>query len=138
MLLRIISSIVLATSVLAQNLVIGYPAAGSNFQVGKPLTIRIDKVGSPQAFDASISIGIASCGTSGCLAPTTNMGTLLYNGAFNPVARNAKTPPSQTFALQIPANFPTGPAQLNLVDNVIVGASKTSYIQSVTLPLNAV
>lgn len=141
MLLSVVSSVVLATLTLAQNLIIGYPAPESNFQVGQPLTFRIDKVvsllrllpmssidtsilkGSPNAFDASISIGIASCGTSGCLAPTTNIGTLLYNGQFNPVAPNSTTPPSQTFAFPIPADFPTGPAQLNLVDNVIVGVS---------------
>lgn len=71
----------------------------------------------------AVAIGIASCGTAGCFPATDFMGTILYNGKFNPVYHENYQPPYQNFSVTIPSGFAQGDAQINVAHATLVGVS---------------
>lgn len=54
------------------------------------------------------------------------MGTILYNGKFNPQYHEPSQPPYQNFSVKVPADFTTGSAQINVAHATLIGVSTES------------
>ncbi|KAK7051452.1 hypothetical protein VNI00_004426 [Paramarasmius palmivorus] len=118
----------LITTALAQRASIGDPVDGASVTAGQELLIRVDTQPSTSNIDpVGIALGIQSCSSSasGCFAPNSVLGTILYQGPYNPQYSTEafSLPPHQNFTVAIPADFPKGQAQIGLAGLTIVGAS---------------
>ncbi len=58
-----------------------------------------------------------------CFPPADDLGTILFNGPFNPQFENL--PPlfvqHENYTVTVPASLPTGPAQLSVFHVALVG-----------------
>ncbi|THU95207.1 hypothetical protein K435DRAFT_798290 [Dendrothele bispora CBS 962.96] len=123
--MKVFTILSLAAVSLAQSANIGFPTDGTSVPAGSSLNvdvIRPDTISSSE--EAGIVLGLASCGQNpqGCLPASATMGQVLYNGDFNPQFGN-EFQPHQNITVQIPADFPKGPAQLNFAHFFLLGAS---------------
>ncbi|KAF9265350.1 hypothetical protein L218DRAFT_957536 [Marasmius fiardii PR-910] len=118
-----------ATSTAAQRASIGAPKNSTNVSANQTLLVEIDRPNfQSSATEVGIVIGIASCASgSGCIAPADGgIGTILYNGSFNPQFKSGSPlPPHQNFTVQISENIQKGAAQLSLTQFSLIGASLT-------------
>jgi len=51
------------------------------------------------------------------------MGSILYNGPFDPQIPSPTEPPSQNITVDIPSDIPQGEAQLNFAHFFMIGVS---------------
>lgn len=79
----------------------------------------------------AVAIGFASCGSGSCRPADEIMGTVVYNGKFDPVYHEAYLPPYQNFTVTVPSSFSAGNGQVNVAHATLVGVS-------VALPRSAV
>jgi hypothetical protein len=113
----------LSTIAFAQSADIGYPPANTTVQAGYPFTVEIDQPDSlTGSTEVALVIGVLSCASRACPPPQDVMGTILYNGPYDPEFRTVGKPPYQNFSIEVPANFAKGPAQLNVAHISLVGA----------------
>lgn len=71
----------------------------------------------------AVAIGIASCSSGGCHPADEMMGTILYNGKFDPVYHESSQPPYQNFTVEVPTSLAHGPAQINVAHATLIGVS---------------
>lgn len=71
----------------------------------------------------AVAIGFASCGSGGCYPADEIMGTVVYNGKFDPVYHETYLPPYQNFTVTVPASFKAGNAQVNVAHATLIGVS---------------
>lgn len=71
----------------------------------------------------AVAIGINPCSSGRCLPATDVLGTVLYNGPFNPVYHESALPPYQNFTVTIPEGINPGSAQLNVAHASLIGVS---------------
>ncbi|OAX38184.1 hypothetical protein K503DRAFT_179190 [Rhizopogon vinicolor AM-OR11-026] len=118
----LVSTILMAVSVCAQGANINEPIPGSSIAAGSNFTVQI---GLPDTLTGSeeiaIVIGIQSCTSGNCLPVSEDMGTILYEGPFNPQFGSGASDPYEDFSVQLPASFATGQAQLGLAHFNLVG-----------------
>ncbi|KAF9072346.1 hypothetical protein BDP27DRAFT_1382179 [Rhodocollybia butyracea] len=123
----------LTSASVAQNVAVGSPADGTSVPAGSNMTVRIDRPDSLSASEeVAVVMGLWSCGANPCPGPANVMGTILYNGPFNPqfsTPQNA-LPPHQNFTVAIPASFPKGPAQLGVAHVALIGAGLAPFMQT--------
>ncbi|KAK2465748.1 hypothetical protein APHAL10511_002292 [Amanita phalloides] len=132
--MQLLSAVVLfvLTAVsIAQSIVIGAPQPSTTVTVGQSFNVQIQKpdtlTNSPEI---ALVIAIASCASSPCLTPQEGLGTLLYNGSFNPqFQQGSSLPPLQNFYVTVPNDFPTGAAQLNVANFELIGAELYPNLQ---------
>jgi hypothetical protein len=85
--------------------------------------------------EVAIVISIIDCfGDGSCPDPTQELGTILYNGPFNPQfppagsrGNPAENEPQQNFTVTIPESFAGHKALLNVVHLAIVGVRKAYF-----------
>ncbi|KAJ7587522.1 hypothetical protein C8J56DRAFT_1050737 [Mycena floridula] len=103
---------ILISSTAAQSFAIGAPKAGSTVHRGQSVTVQIQvPIGtSPEAgeLDIALTIGLLSCPTTTCAAPSADLGKTIFTGNFTltvpsdfPVGK-ASFQASRTFLLQVP------------------------------------
>ena len=76
----------------------------------------------------AVAIGISSCASNVCVEADEVMGTILYNGKFNPQYHEPSQPPYQNFSVKIPAEFTAGTAQINVAHATLIGVSPKMQI----------
>ena len=71
----------------------------------------------------AVAIGIVSCGSHGCYPADDEMGTILFNGKFNPVYHEYYMPPYQNYTVKVPSTFTEGTAHINVAHVSLIGVS---------------
>ncbi|KAJ5645374.1 hypothetical protein N7507_011385 [Penicillium longicatenatum] len=108
---------------LAQNAHIGLPKAGQTVAAGSDVIVQVQRPNSlTNSEEMAVAIGFASCGSGGCHPADEVMGTVVYNGKFNPVYHETYLPPYQNFTVTVPSSFKAGNAQVNVAHATLVGA----------------
>lgn len=129
--------------VAAQRILIGSPADDTTLTAGERFHLRVDKpvrclsfLGCPLTSQNALTnsqelvlvVGLASCQDSVCLPPTDTLGTILYNGTWNPqYGEYFALPPHQNFTLTLPDSI-TGVARLNVGHFSLIGVSPMHMI----------
>ncbi|KAK2465749.1 hypothetical protein APHAL10511_002293 [Amanita phalloides] len=126
-LIGVVVFFILAAVSLAQNILIGAPKPGAKVHAGRSLHVLIGKPDTlTDSPDIALVIAVAPCigfPSHHCLPPQEALGTVLYNGTFNPqFERSGPFYPYQNFSVIIPHDFPKGPAQLNVANFELIGA----------------
>jgi len=75
-------------------------------------------------------LGLEPCQTE-CRNPADGLGTILYNGGFDPEFRMAGLPPHQNFTIIIPSTTPKGKAVLGLTHIALIGVSIVLFFKGV-------
>ncbi|KAG1733235.1 uncharacterized protein EDB91DRAFT_1226207 [Suillus paluster] len=126
----LIATTLMVASVCAQYANIDQPAPGSNITAGANFTVQIGMAIAPtNVEEIAIVIAIQSCPTGYCYNVSEDMGTVLYEGPYNPQLGPDAYDLYQDFSVQVPASFATGQAQLGLAHFSLVGASYQPYFQ---------
>ncbi|KAK2465747.1 hypothetical protein APHAL10511_002291 [Amanita phalloides] len=129
--LSVVVFFIIATVSLAQNIVIGVPKPDTKIHAGSQFNVRIEKPDTlTNSLQIALVIAVASCANSYCLTPRDGLGTVLYNGTFNPQFRTGSSlPPYQDFDVTMPSYFPTGATQLNVANFELIGAELYPSLQ---------
>jgi hypothetical protein len=72
-----------------------------------------------------VAIGLSSCASSPCRDADDVLGTILYNGPFNPVYHEHNLPPYENFTVTVPASATLGKSQINIAHAALIGVSKS-------------
>jgi len=121
----------LASTVAAQSASIGTPVADSSVAAGTNVTIMIVKPNSQSpSTDVAIVIGVLPCSNGAC--PSSELGTILYTGPFNPTYATppGSLPPHQNFSVQVPSDFAAGSAQIGVAHLYLVGAVPSPVLET--------
>ncbi|KIK51208.1 hypothetical protein GYMLUDRAFT_50706 [Collybiopsis luxurians FD-317 M1] len=128
----LLSLFALATStVMAQGAGILSPPDMTQVPAGSTFDVSIGQPDSISSWEnIALVIGLANCAQfispSTCLGPDQELGTIIYNGPFNPKFTTdpgtGGLPPHQNFTLTVPADFKKGQTQLGAALFVLVGA----------------
>ncbi|KAJ7062040.1 hypothetical protein C8F01DRAFT_122908 [Mycena amicta] len=136
----------LVGAAVAQGVLIGAPAPGSTVSAGSSIVVEIDRPDTlTPSIEVAIVIGFQSCINSNigfpdgvCPSPDDSMGTILYNGPYDPQFQDDGTVnhfPHQNFTVTIPPSAPNGTAQLNVAHVALVGAVKFPLLQTRNITL---
>ncbi|CAK5274321.1 unnamed protein product [Mycena citricolor] len=116
-----LSAAMLGFASFVQGITIQSPTAGTVLTAGSTVSVRIfAPLVQPGSVEASVVISLLS----GAVKPTTSdVGTVLYDGKFNPTFHIQGSGPAgsqlyDTISVKIPANV-TGTAQLNVVQPTV-------------------
>ncbi|KAF9485771.1 hypothetical protein BDN70DRAFT_847172 [Pholiota conissans] len=72
-------------SALAQTVAIGFPFDGASVKAGKNITVEIDRPDTLSgSTEVAVVLGLVSCPNSACPPPGEILGSILYNGPYNP------------------------------------------------------
>ncbi|KAJ5565507.1 hypothetical protein N7513_001749 [Penicillium frequentans] len=58
------------------------------------------------------------------------MGSIVYNGLFNPIYHETYLPPYQNFTITVPFAFTAGQAQINIAYATLLGAGPYPDLES--------
>ncbi|KAG6876898.1 hypothetical protein C0993_012304 [Termitomyces sp. T159_Od127] len=124
----------------AQRATIGYPPDGTSVTPGSNLTVEVDRENSlTGSVEVAVIIGVTSCLATGCLPVSDGLGTVLYNGEYNPEFHPDAPfykPPHQNFTITIPPTLSNGTSQLGVVRVSLLGASSVPITEFLNLTLN--
>ncbi|KAJ7763748.1 hypothetical protein B0H16DRAFT_1883657, partial [Mycena metata] len=131
----------LATSALAQSIVVDAPRPGANIPLTSTnLTVQIERPDTLSASkEVSVAIGYKLCDVDeGC-----GLGAqLLYNGPYNPTLHTPSIPDQPNFYqnFTFPSPFSTpGPVELTVVHFFDIGAGENiPFVEAVSINLNIV
>ena len=158
-LLSILVASIWAAAAAAQGITIGFPAEGQDVSPGQQLTIEVIKnvrgpfilplknliltsVPDPQDFiqsttEAGLVIGFTPCPEAtfpqGC--SPDELGTILFNGPFNPQINGRFF--SENFTVTIPSDAPTGDASIAFARFFLSGVSHKFYTYDLYIYKNA-
>ncbi|KAJ5655104.1 hypothetical protein N7490_002107 [Penicillium lividum] len=108
---------------LAQNAVIGLPTPNQTVTSGSDVIVQIQRPNSlTGSTEMAVAIGLVSCLRRVCEPASNIMGSILYNGLFDPVYHEAYLPPYQNFTVTVPLSFAAGQAQINVAHATLIGA----------------
>ena len=142
----------LATVVFAQGAVLNLPTYNQTVSAGSNLIVQVERPVCRCSFslfflghltnhpcvlfvfqdtltgseEIAVVIGVQSCATRACIPPSELLGTILYNGPFNPQFPVGNVPPYQpfeNFTVQIPSTLPTGTALIGVAHFTLIGVS---------------
>ncbi|KIJ57619.1 hypothetical protein HYDPIDRAFT_34936 [Hydnomerulius pinastri MD-312] len=109
-----------AGSAFAQSTQLTLPAPGSTLTAGSEVTVQVGMGGYPENIDVvSIVIGLMPCYGGQCYGPNEFLGSILYQGPYNPVSGNY----FENYTVTVPEGFPAGEATLGVINFFMVGAS---------------
>ncbi|KAF8157977.1 hypothetical protein B0H34DRAFT_656469 [Crassisporium funariophilum] len=135
--MRILSILIASTcafTAAAQRSFIAAPLSGANITPGQQLTVQIIRPNSLQgSTEVGIVIGLQSCVThpdGQCAPPNQSVGSVLFNGDYNPQLHEQPGRPYQNFTVTIPTGFPSGGVQLASARFHLVGVSTSTMIFS--------
>ena len=132
-----------ATAAFAQSATIGLPAYNQTVSPGQDLIVQVQRpvclslcfptgnrlrfFGSQNSLTGSeevaVVIGVQSCPNRPCTPPSDFMGTILYNGQFDPQYHEVYLPPYQNITVQVPSSIPEGTALIGVAHVTLVGVS---------------
>ncbi|KAJ7729797.1 hypothetical protein B0H16DRAFT_225176 [Mycena metata] len=139
LLCSLVFSTLLAATAFAQNIAIGSPADGSTVQAGSNISVEVDR---PDTLTGSIEVAVViaflSCnGRPACPVASEVLGSILYNGPFNPqFVTGVSRPPHQNFTVTVPSTVSSGPAQLAVSHFSLVGAGPFTFLETLNITLN--
>lgn len=127
----ILSLGLVASTALAQSVSIGLPTAGAQLYTSTNATFQIQRPDSlTGSEEIAVVIGINKCSSGAtCIPPEDSMGTVMYNGPFNPQFHETYLPPYQNFTLEIPESVATGNGIVTVAHFSLVGASTYPLIE---------
>ncbi|KAJ6493999.1 hypothetical protein C8R47DRAFT_1118009 [Mycena vitilis] len=134
-------SALLAASAYGQRAFIGAPADGTSVTAGSNITVELDRPDTlTGSTEVAVIIGFFSCTSTGsvCPGPSEALGTILYNGPYDPEFQPGPKPPYQNFTVTIPPSAPKGKAQLGVAHFSLVGASEVPILETLNVTLNVV
>ncbi|KAG5338259.1 hypothetical protein C0989_007844 [Termitomyces sp. Mn162] len=118
---------VLISAAKAQRASIGYPLDGMSVTTGSEITVEIDREDTlTGSIEVAVVIGVVPCPTSGCLSADYGLGTVLYNGGYDPEFHPDAPfdkPPHQNFTVTIPPIISKGKVQLGVFHASLIGVS---------------
>ncbi|OQD73197.1 hypothetical protein PENDEC_c016G01355 [Penicillium decumbens] len=116
---------------LAQSAQIGLPTTGQNLVKGGDVIVQVQRPNSlTGSTEMAVAIGISSCASTTCNQADEVMGSILYNGKFNPQYHEYYQPPYQNFSVKIPADFTSGTAQINVAHATLIGAGPFPFLEA--------
>ncbi|THU95700.1 hypothetical protein K435DRAFT_839360 [Dendrothele bispora CBS 962.96] len=134
----VLSALSLATVAFAQSAQIGYPTEGTSVTAGSTLNVDIIRPNTiSSSEEVGIVLGLSSCNQRACFAPNLTMGTVLYNGDFDPQFGD-ENQPHQNFTIEIPSDFTKGSAQLNFAHFYLLGASLAPSLENSSVNITIV
>jgi len=132
----------LTTACFAQRASIASPANNTSVTPGSKLVVQVVQPNSPTSFiEVAVVLAILACPTpSPCIPPNQALGTVLYNGPFNPQFSPSSSDgrPQQNFTVTIPSTLPAGPAQLSLFHILLNGALNAPFSETQAVSVNVV
>jgi len=118
-LLCILASLVTAVQALQFSIVV--PTAGTTLIPGQNFTVRLaepfDTSSESGEEEVSLIIGIVPCGTSGCPAPSADMGLILFIGQYKMQSENS-VETFESFTFVVPGDM-AGPASIQVQHNFL-------------------
>ena len=75
--------------------------------------------------EMAVAIGLVSCLHRVCQPASNIMGSIVYNGLFDPTYHETYLPPYQNFKVTVPFAFAAGQAQINVAHATLLGVSYT-------------
>ncbi|KDR82928.1 hypothetical protein GALMADRAFT_206658 [Galerina marginata CBS 339.88] len=126
-------------SALSQSIRIGFPSDGASVHAGSKLTVEVDRPDTlTGSTEVAVVIALNSCHNTTCIPPKDILGSILYNGPYNPQFQSTappSKPPHQNFTVTIPSAIGKGRAQLAVFHVSLVGAGPEpiTEIKNVTL-----
>ncbi|OGE58534.1 hypothetical protein PENARI_c001G00491 [Penicillium arizonense] len=125
------STILFAVSALAQNALIGLPSTGQKVTAGDEIVVQVQRPNSlTGSKEMGVAIGFSSCASSPCHTPEEVMGTILYNGPFDPVYHESSQPPYENFTVTVPQSTAKGNGQINVAHATLIGAGPFPYLET--------
>ncbi|KAF5378657.1 hypothetical protein D9757_009506 [Collybiopsis confluens] len=124
-----------ASSVVAQHAFILAPADQTQVAAGSGFDVSIAQPNSISSWEnIALVIGLLNCAAQldsdgNCLGTNQGLGTILYNGPFNPVLVQG-APPNQNFTLTVPTGFQKGASQLGVALFDLIGARFIPSLQT--------
>ncbi|KAL0945505.1 hypothetical protein HGRIS_000989 [Hohenbuehelia grisea] len=132
----------------AQQHQIGFPRNGATVKLGSTIVVEVDRPNSIQgSTEAGMVIAIQSCPSFPCSPPSSILGTILYNGPYDPEFHNSGgffKPPHQNFSVVIPAPgefggpVQVGRAQLAVARFHMIGAGLSPLLAFANITLNII
>ncbi|PYH98425.1 hypothetical protein BO71DRAFT_395222 [Aspergillus ellipticus CBS 707.79] len=120
----------LAVGALAQNAQLTLPVAGQSVKAGAQLTVQIQRPTPPtNTEEMAVAIGLQSCPDAACYPTSEMLGSLLYNGPYDPEYHEYYLPQYQNFTVTIPAGTAAGKATLGVARSALTGASEVAFLQ---------
>ena len=144
MLGKLLCTAALVSAALAQNIDIAIPVEGTKVTAGSVITVQLERpvratsqsclfllpppplnidtqTPSTDIEEVSVVIGFSPC-PAGCI--NEGLGTILYNGTFDPESANSAGNAFQDFSVTVPSWF-NGPAQLRVAHYYLQGVRIT-------------
>ncbi|KIK58305.1 hypothetical protein GYMLUDRAFT_75057 [Collybiopsis luxurians FD-317 M1] len=124
----------------AQASFVRLPTANSTLTQGHHFVVQLVRPNSIQgSIEVGLAIGVLTC-TPGfpCPDPTSQMGTVLYNGQYNPKLHELPGEPYENFTLTIPTGLPTGQSQIGVVRLHLIGAGPSAVLEQHAVPVTVV
>ncbi|KAJ5543736.1 hypothetical protein N7513_007244 [Penicillium frequentans] len=110
---------------LAQNAVIGLPTPNQTVAPGSNIINSLSG-----STEMAVAIGLVSCLHRVCQPASNIMGSIVYNGLFDPTYHETYLPPYQNFTVTVPFAFAAGQAQINVAHATLLGAGPYPDLES--------
>jgi hypothetical protein len=121
----------LVTVAFAQSADIGLPIYNQAVSAGSDLIVQVQRPNSlTGSEEVAVVIGLQSCPNRPCTPPSSFMGTILYNGPFNPQYHEYYLPPYQNFTVQVPASISAGTALIGVAHVTLIGAGLYPFLET--------
>jgi len=138
----ILSALAFLGATNAQRSFIGSPSDGATVTRGSQVVVQVVRPNSIQgSIEVGMVIGLQSCSdpTRPCYPPSQAVGSVLYNGRYNPVIHEQPGRPYQNFTVTIPtADYFVGKAQLSVDRFHLIGAGPSPILEFNNITLNVV
>ncbi|KAI6040412.1 hypothetical protein EDC04DRAFT_1509270 [Pisolithus marmoratus] len=114
----------------AQTIELGYPTDGVVFRAGETFQAQVMLPYSmASCIDVGIALAIDSCPNGLCPQPSTELGSVLYAGPWNPTVLAEGRGFYQNFTVQVPAYMTTGSAIFTLTHLCLLGAGPAPFLE---------
>ncbi|KIM40880.1 hypothetical protein M413DRAFT_445657 [Hebeloma cylindrosporum] len=132
-LLKLLTTAICILGVAAQRSFIEAPVAGAKVSAGKQFIVQLVRPNSLQgSTEVGLVIGLVSCTsdpTGACPPTSSQLGTILFNGDYNPQLHEQPGRPYQNFTLTVPAQFTRGKAQVATARFHLIGAGPSPVLE---------
>ncbi|KAJ5543898.1 hypothetical protein N7494_005177 [Penicillium frequentans] len=93
-------------------------AMAQNSVIGLPTADQANSLTSSQ--EMAVATGLVSCPSRVCQPASNIIGSVVYNGLFDPVYHEAYLPPYQNFTITVPSSFAAGQAHINVAHTILM------------------
>ncbi|OQE46290.1 hypothetical protein PENCOP_c001G01811 [Penicillium coprophilum] len=126
-----ISMLLFIAVTIAQRAAIGLPTKDQRIISGKEIVVQVQRPNSlSPSKEMGVTIGLSSCKSSPCRDADEVLGTILYNGRFNPLGHESSLPPYENFTITVPASATLGKSQINVAHAALIGAGPSAFLES--------